>query len=135
MELILYANSKNGITYTPDTLVITIGDKTYEYDIQGSDDFQKGGLDCRVKGELLLKNNETDDYEEMTDEGYSELIDRLKNPNAKITVSIYPAFDEDEKNPMLDKDELSEGDGFLSKWSQEKQFEWGFKFKTVFYGI
>lgn len=135
MVLYLNADSKNNVGYTPDTLIIEKAGKRLEYDIQGDDDFDIDRLNCRVKGDLFLKNELTDDYNELTSKNVEELLKALKDKASDIIIAIYPASfstedDELERYEKARTDELTNCEGLLCIKGQEVNF----KFRCEFYG-
>ena len=89
------------------------------------------GLACRTKGELKRRDEQLDDYVDMTEEDEKKLLDLIANPSSSIIVSIYPIAQFEDKNEELDTDLLTEcfGELILSQGSAD------FKFNTEFYGI
>lgn len=136
MRLSLSAKSKNEITYLPDTLIIKNGKKTYEYDIQGSDEYDTEQLDCYIKGELYVMDETTDDYEPIAAEEYDTVKDLLTNPKSKVTVMVYPDGDDLEDGEITDRirtDKIGKGFGNFDYFSVKKN-KWvnvNFTFKAV----
>lgn len=136
MRLSLRAKSKNKITYLPDTLIIKNGKKTYEYDIQGSDEYDLEQLDCYVKGELYTMSEETQDYEPISDEEYDTVRDLLTSPKSKVIVMVYPDGDDLEDGELTNKietDKISKGSGNFDYYSfkKNKWIDVDFTFKAV----
>ena len=128
MRLYLNATSKNKIGYTPDTLIVELGKKHYEYDVQGWTDYDDDGLQCRVKGELLKRDDSKDEYVEMTQHDKNELIRMLSNPRANVIVGIYPSSTQgDLDSPVLREkilmDTVSGGCGLLEFANDYANFE------------
>lgn len=129
MRLYLNANSKNNVTYTPDTLIVELGKKRRVYDIQGWTDFDTNGLKTRTKGEL--KKRVGNDYKAMNHKDQIELVNMLIDPKTDVIVSIYPAWEENAFK--CDSDELTNcfGDLELNEFPDAISFN----FRTEFYGI
>ena len=130
MRLYLNADSKNGIGYTPDTLIICNNDVQYEFDIQGDVDYDKPGLKCRVKGILAIRDNETDEYVELDENGYKFVTKLLCDPNSIVVIAIYPDSEYEQLSEELDSDEVN---GYGEFCYEDDGYS--FEFKTVFYGI
>lgn len=136
MRLSLRAKSKNKITYLPDTLIIKNGKKTYEYDIQGSDEYDPEQLDCYIKGELYVMDEATDDYEPIAAGEYDTVKDLLANPRSKVTVMVYPDGDDLEDGEITERirtDKIGRGSGNLDYFSFKKN-KWvnvNFTFKAI----
>lgn len=117
MRLYLSATSKNHIGYTPDVLVIKTKRKTYEYDINGTVDFDYDGLDCRVKGDLEIRDSKTEEFREMNKAEEAKLLTLLSDltKNKAIEINIYPAEDREEQEwvDLVENDELDEGSATL----------------------
>lgn len=130
MRLYLNADSKNHIGYTPDTLIVKNQGNEYVYDIQGSVDYDKDGLNCRVKGILALRDDDLDDYIELDDQGYKKLAKMLCDPTTTVAIAIYPDSEFEHLTEQLETDEVS-GRGELCYNDDSYAFE----FNTEFYGI
>lgn len=130
MRLYLSGISKNGIGYTPDTLIIENGKKRYEYDIEGWTDYSSNGLNTRTKGDLKIHNAKKDDYLKLSSYHKKRLAALLSDPQSNITVSVYPQTTDDED--LVYSDIISETSGCLMIDNQEINFE---HFATEFYGF
>ena len=130
MRLYLYAQSKNGIGYTPDTLTIEAEGKEYEYDILGSVDFDDKGLNCEVKGDLEIRDNETDEFREMTEEEEKQLLWLLSGftKDKTIKIYVYPAHEENSQEwvDSVNNDELTEANAELQFSKEGISVEFGF---------
>lgn len=136
MRLSLYAKSKNKITYLPDTLIIKNGEKTYEYDIQGSDDYDLELLNCYVKGELYTMNEAINDYEPISNEDYDTVKDLLADPKSEVIIMVYPDGDDLEDGEITDRiraDKINKGSGNFDYFSfkENKWIDVNFTFKAV----
>lgn len=130
MRLYLSAESKNHIGYTPDTLIVEHKGRTFIYDIQGNVDYDKDGLNCRVKGILALRDDNLDDYVELNDQGYKDLAKMLSDPTTKVIVAIYPDSEFEHLTEQLNTDEVN---GFGEFCYDNESY--AFEFNTEFYGI
>ena len=131
MRLLLSAESKNNITYLPDTLIIEAGGKTYEYDIVGEVISKQKGLDCELKGDLDIIDD--GQFKEMTWNDKYQLLSLLGREDITVIINVIPA--DDEEDPGSDwidsvyNDELSEGYGSIA---YNGSLNMTFKFKPVF---
>ena len=141
MRLYLSGYSKFNIGYTPDTLIIETKDgKHYVYDIQGDVDYDLDSLNCRVKGDLFLKVELADNYDDYldckTNNLYEQLLELLNDKENKVIVSIYPT-PQNEENPNLNDDILTSCSGklevFIPRLNESKEID--FDFTTEFYGL
>lgn len=132
MRLYVNAVSKQHIGYTPDMLYINSKEGVRkEYDIQGDDDFDNDGLNCRVKGDLFIANE--DDYYEMDDNQIEELVKSLQDKENKIIITIYPVDDSDKNLELVSEDELTNCSATLCISNSKQEFEVSFEFKTECY--
>lgn len=117
MRLYASAKSANGITYVPDVLIINEFDKEYEYDINGTVEYDKGNLDCVVRGDLEIRDQETDEFRELTLEEKKELIILLSSlvRHKKITINVHPMLDDEKEETInaVNNDILGPGSGTL----------------------
>ena len=127
MRLYLSGISKNGVGYTPDTLLIENKSKRYEYDINGTTDYSSNGLDTRTKGVLYIRNDRKDDYVTMTKRQEKKLLSLLRDPSSTIVISVYPQTNQD----AAIGDILSETIGTLLIHNEEVSF----RFDAEFYGF
>ena len=129
MRLYLSGISKLGIGYTPDTIIVNIDNKRYEYDIRGTTDYNPRTLSTRTKGDLAKRNDRKDDYFVMKRRGYKHLLKLLKNPRADVLISIYPV--DESQYDDAPHDSLTDTVGTL--WFRNESVS--FYFHTEFYGI
>lgn len=117
MKLYVSAKSANGITYVPDVLTIKEFDKEYEYDINGTVEYDKENLDCVVRGDLEIRDQETDEFRELTLEEKKELIILLSSlvKHKTITINVHPMLDDEKEETInaVNNDILGPGSGRL----------------------
>ena len=131
MRLYLDATSKNGIGYTPDTLIVENNGKRYEYDIQGTTDYGYIDLATRTKGDLLIRNDRLDKYLELTNKGKQRLLDLLRDKSSTVIISIYPIPADEPNTDLVYNDILDKGNGRLEFGDDMVDFH----FFTEFYGF
>ena len=130
MVLYLSALSKNHVGYTPDTLIVELENKHFEYDIQGWTDYDNDGLYCRTKGDLFIRNDK-DEFVDLNENDERELIEMLNDKNARVSVAIYPSMTDENDADTVNTDELTDCQGTLFI----REMEANFKFATEFYGL
>lgn len=141
MRLYLDAKSKNGVGYTPDWIQVTYDENGHQIeltlDIQGCIDYNRNGLSCRCKGELVpwtlvdLEDGDEIDLSEMSEEEVEE-----KYPDEKLfkifakgydfLVGIYPVNDDN----YDDTDRLEKGTGSVEFNVSDNFHSIGFEFDT-----
>ena len=132
MRLYVSGISKNNIGYTPDMLCINgKNGLRRDYDIQGDDDFDPNGFNCRVKGDLFIAHE--DDYFEMTDEQIEELVKLLQDKENEIIITVYPYDDSDDNLKLVGKDKLTNCSAKLCIANSKQEFEVDFEFATECY--
>lgn len=136
MKIYVNAGSKNSITYTPDVLTIEANGKEYEYDINGTVEYEEGGLKCLVRGDLEIRDQETEDFRPLTCKEKIDLIILLSNltESKDITVNVYPMTDkeDEETTNSINNDTIGEGYGRIEF---NEGIDVDFQFKSVFVGF
>ena len=146
MRLYLSADSKQKIGYTPDWLKVqfTENEKDFELvlDIQGSIDYSKDGLYCRVKGELVhwvlrdLDEGDETDLSMMSDEELlsvwpNKTLTEIINNSEYYEIGIYPVNDDEETIELAKEDILTNCQGQIEMYiDEENYFTKDFEFET-----
>lgn len=143
VRLYLDATSKKGIGYTPDWIKFIYKDesnvtKEMTLDIQGTIDYDKNKLSCRVKGDLVpwveynLENGEEQDYsseEDVSKIPDTENIVSMLKIATDFIVGIYPVEDSLEEIQEED-DEVLDGEGKIEIFLDGEIFSRNFGFET-----
>jgi hypothetical protein len=118
MRLYLDTDSKKHIGYTPDWLKVTYNELEYTFDIQGEIDYEKDGLHCRVKGDLipwttydLDIGSDEDIY--MCDIIPPEMIAEIIKNGYDYRVGLYPSDDSKEGIDAAENDSVDDGHGIF----------------------
>lgn len=149
MRLYLEAESKNRVGYTPDWLRVSFyenGERMeLTIDIQGDIGYEDGCLSCRCKGELILwvlSNCESGDevnLYSMTDEEVNALfpderVAKIICESEDYEIGIYPVTNGDCNDEEIferaEEDELSNCNGFIEIFVNDKWYEKEFEFET-----
>ena len=150
MRLYLNADSKTGAGYTPDWLKVPYQDGNNEFeltlDIWGETDYDRTGLNCRTKGELLpwtlinlTTGAETDfsglskeEVEKMLPvEKLAEILHRASAEERVFTVGIFPVNCTNSGEASVYKaDVISNGEGSCELHDGNKVYEIKFRFDT-----
>ena len=146
MRLYLNARSKNNIGYVPDWLKVCYKENGQELelalDIQGEISYEKNGLDCRCKGDLVpwtlfnMENGEEINYDEMSEEEVDKLLPIKKiadilQTGTDFRIGIYPA-DCSHCNvwESAKEDVLSDCKGTCMLYDGENEYEINFVFEA-----
>ena len=136
MKIYANAGSKNSVTYTPDVLIVECEGKTYEYDINGTVEFDHGGLNSKVRGDLEIRDLETDEFRELTPEEKLQLIAMLSDLKQDKTVSmnVYPMIDDEKEETIkaVESDKIGQGYGRVEF---NEKITVDFEFKPTFVGF
>ena len=136
MKIYVNAVSKNSITYTPDVLVIETNGKTYEYDINGTVEYDEGGLNCKVRGDLEIRDEKTDEFRPITTEEAKQLLILLSGftENKKVSINVYPMLDNEEEEFInsIENDTLGKGSAAIEF---NANVSVNFEFQPVFVGF
>lgn len=150
MRLYLSAESKMGIGYTPDWLKVPYREGNEEFvltlDIWGETDYDRNGLNCRTKGDLLpwtLVNVTTGvetDYGMLSQEEagklfpmekLAEILHRASAEERALTVGIFPVNCTNTRQASVyAEDVVSNGTGTCKLHDSDKVYEIQFRFET-----
>ena len=149
MRLYLEAESKNRVGYTPDWLKVTFYENGKQMeltlDIQGDIGYDDKSLSCRCKGDLIpwaLCNCESGDEfdlysladKEIDSMFPDERIARIICESEDYEIGIYPVTngdsDDEEIFRRAEEDELSNCNGFIEIFVNDKWYEKEFEFET-----
>lgn len=150
MRLYLNADSKTGVGYTPDWLKVPYQEDKEEFeltlDIWGETDYDRTGLNCRTKGDLLpwtlvnLTTGEETDLSELSKEEVdmkfpveklAEILHRASAEERVFTVGIFPVNCTNSGEASVYKaDVISNGEGSCEFHDGNKVYEIKFRFET-----
>lgn len=141
MRLYCDAESKNGITYTPDSLVVETGDGSrMELDIIAETDIGgMPGMHTRSKGEFPCMEDDEEEYSEMTERQKQKLINMLTAEDKDVFIVVYPHRGPGDKSmeetpdEVLDTDLLTECQARIQLMVNGEEKEVDFKFHTECY--
>jgi len=150
MRLNLKAESKTGVGYTPDWLKVSYRESKEDFeltlDIWGETDYDRNGLNCRTKGDLLpwtlvnlTTGEETDlsvlSKEEMEKkfpvEKLADILHRASAEEQIFTVGIFPVNCTNTRvASVYAEDVVSNGEGTCVLYDGNKVYEIKFRFDT-----